>query len=281
MADALVEMVAQAGVERLGFESDHVTVAQFKELREKLPAIAPVPIARLVLAQRAVKEEAEIEALRAAVACSDAAFAHLCAAIEPGMTEAQVSWELESYMRQHGASAISFPTIVGSGPNGAMPHATATDRALQPGEPIVIDFGAVVDGYCSDITRSFCLGQSDDRYRETWQLVLEAQQTAVRGLRPGMTGVEADALARDVFEAAGQGAYFGHGLGHGVGLQIHEDPRMGRLAAEHVLRPGMVVTVEPGLYYPGWGGVRIEDVVVVREEGVEVLTGAAKAPAIG
>jgi len=279
--DALVEMVAMAGVERLGFESDHLTVAQFKELREKLPATTPVPIEKLVLSMRAVKEEAEIAALRSAIACSDAAFAHLCTIIEPGMTEVQVSWELESYMRQHGASATSFPTIVGSGPNGAMPHATATERTIQAGEPIVIDFGAVVDGYCSDITRSFCLGSADERYHETWQLVLEVQQAVVRALRPGMNGVEADALARDVFEAAGQGAYFGHGLGHGVGLQIHEEPRMGRLEAGHVLQPGMVITVEPGLYYPGWGGVRIEDVVVVREDGVEVLTGAAKEPVVG
>ena len=284
--DALVEMVARAGVERLGFESDHLTVAQFKELREKLSAgaqtaITPVPIEKLVLTMRAVKEESEIAALRSAIACSDAAFAHLCTVVEPGMTEAQVSWELESYMRQHGASATAFPTIVGSGPNGAMPHATATDRVIQAGEPIVIDFGAVVDGYCSDITRSFCLKRSGDRYHETWQLVLEAQQAAVRGLRPGMTGVEADALARDVFEAAGQGEAFGHGLGHGVGLQIHEEPRMGRLAKDHVIEPGQVITVEPGLYYPGWGGVRIEDVVVVREDGVEVLTGAIKEPVVG
>jgi Xaa-Pro aminopeptidase len=281
MADALVEMVAQAGVERLGFESDHLTVAQFKELREKLPGITPVPIDKLVLSLRAVKDEDEISALTAAIACSDAAFAHLCTVIEPGMTEAQVSWELESYMRQHGASSTSFPTIVGSGPNGAMPHATATERVIQAGEPIVMDFGAVVDGYCSDITRSFCLKRSDGRYHETWQLVLEAQQTVVRNLRPGMNGVEADALARDVFEEAGQGEYFGHGLGHGVGLQIHEEPRMGRLAAEHVIEPGQVITVEPGLYYPGWGGVRIEDVVVVREDGVEVLTGAGKEPIAG
>lgn len=278
--DALVEMVGQAGVERLGFESDHVTVAQSKELKEKLPTLTLVPIDKLVLPLRAFKDEAEIAALSSAIACSDAAFAHLCTIIEPGMTEAQVSWALESHMRQHGASATSFPTIVGSGPNGAMPHATASERVIQAGEPIVIDFGARVDGYCSDITRTISLGHGEPRYHETWQLVLEAQQAVVRSLRPGMNGVEADALARDVFAQAGQAEYFGHGLGHGVGLAIHEHPRMGRLAEEHVLQPGMVVTVEPGLYYPDWGGVRIEDVVVVREDGVEVLTGAAKEPVI-
>jgi Xaa-Pro aminopeptidase len=284
--DALVEMVAQTGVQRVGFESDHVTVAQFKELREKLQTgqvAAPslVPVEKLVLHLRAIKDENEIASISAAIACSDAAFAHLCTVLKPGMTEAQVSWELESHMRQHGASATAFPTIVGSGPNGAMPHATATERVIQAGEPIVIDFGAVVDGYCSDITRSFCLGQTEKRYVETWQLVRAAQQAVFDNLRPGMTGVEADALARDVFAAAGEAEAFGHGLGHGVGLYIHEDPRMGRLAAEHVIALGQVITVEPGLYYPGWGGVRIEDVVVVREDGVEVLTGAPKEPVIG
>ena len=278
--DALIDMVAQTGAQRLGFESDHVTVAQFKELREKLPSVSLQPVAKLVLPLRAIKDVAEIEAISAAVACSDAAWAHLCTVIEPGMTELEVSWELESTMRQHGASATAFPTIVGSGPNGAMPHATATDRVIQAGEPIVMDFGAVVDGYRSDITRTICLGHAEPRYHETWQLVLEAQQAVVQNLRPGMTGVEADALARDVFAAAGEAESFGHGLGHGVGLQIHEDPRMGRLAKAHVIAPGQVITVEPGLYYPGWGGVRIEDVVVVREEGVEVLTGAAKEPVV-
>ena len=281
LTEALIEMVAKTGVERLGFESDHVTVSQFKELREKLPALTLVPIAKMVLPQRAVKDEAEIAALKAAVACADAAFAHLCTVIEPGMTEAQVAWTLESHMRQNGASATSFSTIVGSGPNGAMPHATASGRAIQAGEPIVMDFGAIVDGYCSDITRTICLGHAEARYHETWQLVLKAQQTAIQNLRPGLNGLEAHNLARDVFADAGQAERYGHGLGHGVGLQIHEDPRMGKLAEEHVLAPGHVITVEPGLYYPGWGGVRIEDIVLVREEGVEVLTKAAKEPVIG
>ena len=277
---ALAEMVAQAGVVRLGIESDQVTVAQYTEFGEKVPDVELVPLEKLVLPLRAVKDEGEIAAIRAAVACSDAAYSHLCQVIQPGKSELEISWELESYMRQHGASAVSFSTIVGSGPNGAMPHATAGERVVAAGEPIVMDFGAVVDGYCSDITRSLCLGHADERYHEVWEWVLEAQQAAEAELRPGMTGVEADALARDVFARVAQEEQFGHGLGHGVGLAIHEAPRLSRLAEDTILEPGMVVTVEPGLYYPGWGGVRIEDMVVIREDGVEVLTQAAKQPVL-
>jgi Xaa-Pro aminopeptidase len=183
-------------------------------------------------------------------------------------------------MRQHGASALSFPSIVGSGPNGAMPHATAGDRVIQEGEAIVIDFGAVVEGYCSDITRTLCLGTTHDRYEEIWHLVLEAQRAAEEQLRPGMSGKEGDAIARDLFAEAGYADQFGHGLGHGVGLAIHEAPRLSRLADDAILEPGMVVTVEPGLYFPDWGGVRIEDIVVVHDDGVEVLTQAPKDPVI-
>ena len=276
--ETLVEMVAGAGVRRLGFEADHVTVAQFEEMKKDLPDVTLVPTEKLVLPMRAIKDEGEIAAIRAAVACADAAFGHLCQVVRPGMAERQVAWELESHMRLHGASAISFPTIVGSGPNGAMPHATSSERAIGEGEPIVIDFGALVEGYCSDITRTICLGRADDRYQEIWQLVLRAQQAVEEQVRPGMTGQEADAIARDMFTQAGYAEQFGHGLGHGVGLAIHEGPRVSRLSEGDVLEPGMVFTVEPGLYFPGWGGVRIEDMVVMHEDGAEVLTRAAKEP---
>ena len=274
--DALPEMVAEAGVGRLGIESDHVTVAQFNEIGDKLSGITLLPVEKMVLSMRSVKDRGELEALKAAIACADAAFDHLCQVIRPGMTEDQVAWELESHMRQHGASAVSFEIIVGSGPNGAMPHATSGGRAICEGEPIVIDFGALVDGYCSDITRTICLGRADERYERVWNLVLEAQLAAEEQLRPGMSGKEADAVARDIFTQAGYAKEFGHGLGHGVGLAIHEAPRLSRLSDDVNLEPGMVFTVEPGLYFPGWGGVRIEDMVVMGEGGVEVLTQAPK-----
>jgi Xaa-Pro aminopeptidase len=161
-----------------------------------------------------------------------------------------------------------------------MPHATASERVICEGEPIVLDFGALVDGYCSDITRTVCLGKGDERYAEIWGLVLRAQLAVEEQLRPGMTGQQADAIAREVFAGAGCEEQFGHGLGHGVGLAIHEQPRMGRLAGEVILEPGMVVTVEPGLYFSGWGGVRIEDVVLLGEGGIEVLTQAPKEPTL-
>jgi Xaa-Pro aminopeptidase len=196
------------------------------------------------------------------------------------MTEKEVAWELESHMRQNGATATSFEIIVASGLNGAMPHATTTDRPIEEGEPIVMDFGARVDGYCSDITRTVCLGQPDEQYEAVWQLVLRAQQAVEGALQPGMTGKEADAIARRVFAEAGYEDEFGHGLGHGVGLAIHEDPRLSPRSDEVTLEPGMVFTVEPGLYLTGWGGVRIEDIVVLRETGAEVLTQAPKVPVL-
>ena len=276
--DTVVETVTGLDIARLGIESDHLTVAQWHELKQALPGVELVPLERFVLPLRAIKDQEEIAALKKAIACSDAAFAHLCQVIHPGMTELQVAWELESHMRQHGASALAFPIIAGSGPNGAMPHATSSERVIKEGEPIVMDFGAVVDGYCSDITRTLCLGQPDDRYLEIWNLVLEAQLAAEEQIRPGMTGQQADAIARDLFGRAGYGEQFGHGLGHGVGLNVHEAPGVGRLSAESVLEPGMAFTVEPGLYLPGWGGVRIEDIVLMHENGVEVLTQAPKEP---
>lgn len=275
--EALAEMVRLAGVRRLGFEADHVTVAQLKEMQGAVGEVELVPTEKFVLPMRMVKEEGEIAAIKRAIACADAAFAHLCTIIRPGMTENQVAWELESYMRQHGASEVAFPTIVGAGANGAMPHATAGDRPIQAGEPIVIDFGATVDGYRSDITRTVCLGQPHDaQYLEIWNLVLQAQQAAEAQIRPGMTGKQADALARDLFAAAGYVEEFGHGLGHGVGLEIHEGPRLSKLAEDEELKPGMVFTVEPGLYLPGRFGVRIEDIVLLGQDGCQVLTGAEK-----
>jgi Xaa-Pro aminopeptidase len=271
---ALFEAVAPLPVRRMGVQGEHLTVSTFRRLEAGVDEVALAPMEKLVV--RDVKDKEEVEAIRAAVRCADDAWAHLCTVIAPGMREREVAWVLERHMREHGASATSFPIIVGSGPNGAMPHATASERALREGEPVVMDFGAVVDGYCSDITRTICLGTPDERYLSLWGLVREVQERVEVSVQPGMTGQEADAIARDAFAEAGYGERFGHGLGHGVGLAIHEGPRLSRLADDVVLAPGMVFTVEPGLYFPDWGGIRIEDIVVLREHGAEVLTGAEK-----
>jgi len=271
----LPELVHQVGAKRVGFESAHLTVDQHQEWQEVAECFELVPTKELVEGIRAIKDENELSKIRKAIALADEALAHIAGFIEPGMTEKEVAWELEVFMRTHGAEKVAFDLIVASGPNGAMPHATVSERVIRAGEPIVIDLGAMVDGYNSDLTRTICSGRPDDRLKGIYDIVLEAQCTAEQSIRPGMTGKQADGIARQVIEEAGYGENFGHGLGHGVGLAVHEKPGVGRLS-EDVLEPGMVFTVEPGIYLPGWGGVRIEDIVVMREDGVEVLTQASK-----
>jgi len=279
LKDLLPEMIERARARRLGFESAHLTVAQYEEWREATASsgVEWVATRNIVERLRAIKDEAEIELIRRAVALADAAFAHIVEFIRPGMTEKEVAWELEAFMRTHGAEKVAFDIIVGSGPNGAMPHARTGERCIRAGEPIVMDLGARVDGYHSDLTRTVVLGQPDDKFRQIYDLVLQAQLAAEKGVRPGMTNKEADRLARQIIEEAGYGEQFGHGLGHGVGLAVHERPTVSHAAPEEEpLQVGMVFTVEPGIYLPGWGGVRIEDMVLLREDGAEVLSAAPK-----
>jgi Xaa-Pro aminopeptidase len=277
--DLLPGLVADLGVHRLGFESQSVTVDELRSWAKAADEVEWVPLKDTVETIRLVKDEAEIDALRRSVALTDAAFAHLMDRIVPGMTELEAAWEIESYMRTHGASKVAFPGIVAAGPNGALPHAQPGDNVIEPGAPIVIDIGCVVDGYCSDMTRTICLGQPSAKYLEVWDIVLKAQEAAEAKIKAGTTSVEADAFAREVIAAAGYGDYFGHGLGHGVGLAVHEGPRASALG-EDTYAPGMSLTIEPGIYLPGEFGVRIEDLVIIREEGVEILTGTPKTPVI-
>ena len=277
--DLLPGVLADLGVQRLGFESLHLTVDEWSTLSRATEGVEWVPLKETVEAIRVVKEEAEIEAIRRSVALTDAAFAHLVEVIRPGMTELEAAWEIEAHMRIHGASKAAFDLIVAAGPNGALPHALAGDHVIEPGEPIVFDIGCVVDGYCSDMTRTFCLGRPSPKYLEVWDIVRRAQEAAEASIRAGISGVAADAAARDLITAAGYGAAFGHGLGHGVGLAVHELPRASRLS-EDTLGPGMTLTVEPGIYLPGEFGVRLEDLVIIRDQGVEILTNTPKMPVI-
>jgi Xaa-Pro aminopeptidase len=279
MAALLPELLAGEGIRRLGFESEHMTVAELQTLGEAAGDVEWVPLKETVAALRAIKDEAEVELLRRSAALNDAAYAHLTRTVRPGMTEREAAWEIESYMRTHGASKVAFDLIVAAGPNGALPHARPGERVIEAGQPVVVDMGCVLDGYCSDMTRTFCLGEPSAHYLEVWQIVLRAQEAALRVIRAGLSGVAADASARDVIDAAGYGDQFGHGLGHGVGLAVHEKPRAGRLS-EDVLQAGMSLTVEPGIYLPGQFGVRIEDLVIVREDGVENLTNSPKEPVL-
>ncbi|MHB1653774.1 MAG: M24 family metallopeptidase [Desulfitobacteriaceae bacterium] len=263
------------GVRRVGFEGDFVTYANHLKLTEALPEAQFVSLPGLASNLRSVKDAGEITLIRQAVQAADKAFTEIIQQIRIGQTEEEIALTLEFAMRKAGASGRSFNFIVASGWRGALPHGAASAKQTQRGEFLTMDFGAVVRGYCSDITRTVALGEPDDKQREIYELVLAAQKAGINAVKPGLTGKEVDAVARKVIEEAGYGAYFGHGLGHSVGLAIHEGPNL-NIREERVLEPGMVLTVEPGIYIPNWGGVRIEDMVVVTEDGCEILTQAPK-----
>lgn len=270
------EALRSAGVRRLGFEQQHVSYGSYLSYgRELGESIELVPTEGLVERLRQIKDEDEIAVIREAVAVGDAAFQHILGFLQPGRTEQEVALELETFMRRLGASGSSFDTIVASGERSALPHGVASDRVLGTDEFVKMDYGALYRGYCSDMTRTVVLGKPTEKHRQIYDIVLEAQETALAGIRAGITGREADALARDVIERHGYGKAFGHGTGHAVGLEIHENPRLNKLD-ETVLEPGMIVTVEPGIYLPGFGGVRIEDIVAVTENGCDILTRSTK-----
>jgi Xaa-Pro aminopeptidase len=281
----LVKVLADDGVHVVGIEAAHLTVARRDDLAaaavEANTPLNLIATRRLVEPLRAVKDADELAAIEGAVAITDQTFSHLLTYLKPGLAEREVAWEIERVMRSLGAEGLAFSSIVASGPNAALPHAVPSDRLLAPGEPITIDMGARYAGYCSDMTRTVCLGRAPAELRDVYDAVLAAQLTCEDGLRPGLNGQQVDALARDVLESLGRGEQYLHGTGHGVGLEIHEDPSLGKLGAEHVLEPGMVVTVEPGAYIPGWGGVRIEDTVLVTPEGPRVLSRSSKELEIG
>jgi Xaa-Pro aminopeptidase len=276
----LIDLVADVllpGELRAGFEADHVSVHQHEQLRELLPdRVELVGTSGLVEGMRAVKEPGEIARIKGASALADASFERLLREGLIGRTEREVALALDHDMRTRGAARPSFDTIVAAGPHGALPHAQPRDAPIKRGDMVVIDWGAELDSYCSDCTRTVAAGDPGPEASKIYELVLEAQLAGVHALAPGRTGKEVDQVARDVIEAGGQGEHFGHGLGHGVGLEIHEAPRLAQRAANETLQAGNVVTVEPGIYLPGQFGVRIEDLVVVTDDGCEILTSVPK-----
>ena len=277
----LVEQLKESGIKRLGFESQHMTVAAYNSLidalkeESDLSGVSLIPVTELADGQRMVKDAEELALLQRAIDASDAAMSLVGPSITEGMTEREVAWRMEVAMRDAGADTISFDTIVAAGPNGAMAHHQPTDRVIRRGEPIVIDMGAKVGGYCSDITRTLVVGEPDDMFRKIYDIVLGAQLTAINTVKIGMTGEECDGLARQVIDDAGYGENFGHSLGHGVGLAIHENPKVSPKSSDP-LDLNTVFTVEPGIYVSGWGGVRIEDIVILSEDGAIPLSKAAK-----
>jgi Xaa-Pro aminopeptidase len=262
--------------EKVGFEADAMSYSLYDRIQSAgKNSYTLQAFERTALeAMRMVKDAEEIALLRKAIAITDETFAHVCEWIQPGMTEKEVQWEIARTMVALGADEPAFTTIVASGANGSMPHAQAGRRRIQRGELITIDMGARYRGYCADMTRTICLGEpAETRMREIYEAVLEAMKTCEAGLRAGISEKAADALARDVLAQKHLAEYYVHSTGHGVGLQIHEGPSLSPRASEDALLPaGCVVTVEPGVYIPGWSGLRIEDCVLVRENGAEVLT---------
>lgn len=275
VTDTILDVLRQCGVDEVGFEQDHVSYSDYVNYREQWTGIQLTAVQGIVERLREVKDEAELQIMREAADLADRTFSHLLGWIRPGMQEREVALEMEIFMRRHGASSSAFDTIVASGERSALPHGTASDKLLALGEFVTFDFGAYYRGYCSDLTRTIMLGQPTERHREIYDIVREAQAHALEQIRPGMTGREADALARDIIARYGYADQFGHGTGHGLGMEIHEAPRLSKLS-ETVLVPGMVVTVEPGIYIPGFGGVRIEDDVVITDTGIEILTHSVK-----
>ncbi|MBL7223178.1 MAG: aminopeptidase P family protein [Candidatus Brocadiae bacterium] len=266
---------ASTGLRRLAFEEAHLTCASHRELGAELPSMALEPTKDLVENLRAVKDREEQNLIRKTAAAADAAFADVVADIRPGRTELDVASRLEYAMQQHGCRKPSFDTIVAAGPRASLPHAESTHAEIQPGDPVLVDWGGVRDLYCSDATRVVHPTEPDDLWREVYTIVLAAQERAIQAIRDGVPIRDVDAAARSHIADAGYGGHFGHGLGHGVGLQVHEAPRL-HAKSDGILSEGMVVTIEPGIYLPGQGGVRIEDLVLVCQDGPEILTTAPK-----
>lgn len=258
------------GIKTLGFEEEHMSFSLHRKYLEAAKTEL-VATSGIVEGLRMIKTADELAKIRTAAQIADAAFAHITGFLRPGITELEVSNELEMFMRKQGATASAFDTIIASGHRSALPHGVASSKVIEAGDMVTMDYGALYEGYRSDITRTVAVGEPSEQLKAIYAIVLEARNRAVNGIRPGITGKEADAFARDYITEQGFGERFGHGMGHGVGLDIHEEPFMSTRCTA-IIQPGMVLTVEPGIYIPDLGGVRIEDDIIVTADGNEVLT---------
>lgn len=271
----LAKRIERAGWRSVGFEDNDLTVASYRALldAERPPALEP--LGDSVDQLRMVKDQDELALMTAAIHLNDEVFVAATANLSAGTTERELVWRIDRTMRELGADGNAFPTIVAAGPHAASPHHEPTHRPIEEGEPIIIDMGVRLRGYLSDLTRTIWVGEPSPSLRAVYNVVYEANAAAIAAIRPGMSSVESDRTGRDIIEAAGHGERFVHGLGHGVGIRIHEAPFMGK-SHTYVLPAGAVITIEPGVYIPDWGGVRIEDVGVLEPVGVRVLTRAPK-----
>jgi Xaa-Pro aminopeptidase len=272
--EEVAQQAKKLGIQKLGFEEDFLSYSSFKLYAKEIESEL-VPFSGIIEKLRLIKTDAEIKILKVAADIADAAFKHILDFLRPGKTELEVSNELEFFMRRAGATSSSFDTIVASGHRSALPHGVASDKVIEAGDIVTMDYGCYYNGYVSDITRTVAVGEPDAKLKEIYDIVLEAQLLGMAGIKPGMTGREADAITRDYITEKGYGEYFGHSTGHGIGLEVHEGPGLS-MKSDVRLEPGMVVTCEPGIYIPGLGGVRIEDDTLITKDLNEALTHSTK-----
>lgn len=272
--DEVKRISSEQKVETMGFEKNHVTYATYQLLEELLECNLK-PISGIVESLREVKTEEEVKLIQQAIHITEKAFEHILTYIKPGQTEIEIANELDFYMRKQGASGVSFETIVASGARSAMPHGVASEKKIEHGDMITIDFGCYYKGYVSDITRTFAVGDPGKKLREIYQIVLNANRKVAKEAKPNMTGAELDAIARDYIAEKGYGEAFGHSTGHGIGVEVHEEPGI-NFRNTKPLVAGNIITDEPGIYIPGVGGVRIEDDLLITEEGNKSLTSCSR-----
>jgi Xaa-Pro aminopeptidase len=279
VSGSLIEAAMKKNIFRrlkwIGFEREHLLYSSFSELKESLKSGRCVPVADVVEAVASVKDEEEISLIKHAAEITDNVCSEILSVLKPGIPEGDIGAEISYLHRKHGAEGDSFETIVVSGERGALPHGHPSTKKIKKGEMITLDFGCVYGGYCSDLTRTIALGNPTAELKKIYSIVLDAQRKALDEARSGITARALDSAARSYITSKGYGKYFGHGLGHGVGLQIHEPPKISA-ASTHTMQNGNVVTIEPGIYIPGTGGVRIEDDILIRENGCEVITSSPK-----
>ncbi len=271
----LGSLIKANNIKRLGFEASEMTYKRYSAMKEKFSETMLVPCDDLIEGLRVIKDEMELDLIKKAVEIADNAFTHILGFIKPGISEKDVAFELEYFVRKNGGTKMSFETIVASGVRSCMPHGVASDKIIMENDVVTLDFGAVYNGYCSDMTRTIFVKNASDEMLKIYDIVLKAQKKAASGAFKGMTGIQIDNIAREIISSAGYADNFGHGLGHGVGLNIHEEPRLS-LTGNTVMENNMVVSIEPGIYINDFGGVRIEDLIIIKDNDPVILTRSTK-----